>query len=419
MNFNPPNPPSPPCLPRSGLPAGEGVRSSAVPFLKGIREVLLVLVGLALVALIAVLDYWTGPYVSFGIFYLIPVAACAWWGGFSHGILLTLAGSIAWHVVDSLENPLIPAAVGIWNGITRFAVLVLTSSLVARLRAAMLREQLLARTDPLTGAVNARTFYEVVAAEAGRACRSAQPLTLAYFDLDNFKHLNDRMGHAAGDAALIRVVQSTRLNLRKSDLLARLGGDEFAVLLPDTGADVAGPLLQRIQGILSDEMACKNCPITVSVGAITFLRPAWDVDLMVQQVDALMYRAKKKGKARLELAMVKGGTDEKFPGTERRASARVLCNRPAYARPEGESQEDFVTVRDISADGVGLFLEKAIPTGTLLVVEPLTYGAKTLLAKVVRSNFEEGGWLHGCDLSTRLDEEDIRCWYNHHLVKSC
>src|SRR5262249_61886429 len=83
------------------------------------------------------------------------------------------------------------------------------------------REHLLARTDPLTGAANGRTFYSVAAVEADRARRWSRPLTLAYFDLDNFKELNDRWGHVTGDAALRQVVQSAQLNLRKSDLVAR------------------------------------------------------------------------------------------------------------------------------------------------------------------------------------------------------
>src|SRR5207253_5185332 len=114
-------------------------------------------------------DYGTGPYLSFGIFYLIPVAACAWYGGFPHGTLMALAAAVAWNTVDALENPLIPASIGLWNGVSRFATLALASSLVARLHSGILRERLLARTDALTGAANARTFYEAVAAEAGRA----------------------------------------------------------------------------------------------------------------------------------------------------------------------------------------------------------------------------------------------------------
>lgn len=404
--------------PQPGVAADGRDGSLTFAAVGGTRETLLIAGALGLVALIALLDFWTGPYLSFGIFYLIPVAAGAWWGGLSHGILITLGAAVAWHAVDSLENPLIPVAVGIWNGITRFAVLVLTSSLVSRLHTSILREQLLARTDPLTGAANARTFYETVSLETARACRSSRPLTLAYFDLDNFKQLNDRMGHAAGDKALIRMVQAARANLRKTDLLARLGGDEFAILLPDTGSDVAGILLRRIQGVLCKEMDNKACPVTVSIGAITFRHPTWEVDLMIQQVDALMYRAKKKGKARIELAVVQGNKEEPSSAGERRSSDRVLCNRPAFARPEGSPQEEVVTVRDVSTQGVGLLLDKPFPLGTQLAIEPLTHGAIVLHARVVRAHAEEGGWVHGCELATPLRDDDLRGWCKQGLLQS-
>src|SRR5947209_3726117 len=84
----------------------------------------------------------------------------------------------------------------------------------------------IAPTDALTGAANGRTFYECVTVEVGRARRLTRPLTLAYLDLDNFKQLNDRLGHAAGDQALMHFVQVVRQNLRNADVLARLGGDE-------------------------------------------------------------------------------------------------------------------------------------------------------------------------------------------------
>src|SRR5207253_7376812 len=148
----------------------------------------------------------------------------------------------------------------------------------------VMRERLLARTDPLTGAANARTFYESVALEAERATRAGRPLTLAYLDLDNFKRLNDRLGHAAGDAALVDLVRMIRPGLRAPDVLARLGGDEFALLLPDTDAEGAVALLTRMQEALTREMARAGRPISASVGAVTFEKPLWDVDLMIQQV---------------------------------------------------------------------------------------------------------------------------------------
>ena len=379
----------------------------------GPRGDLLVAGGFLLVALIAVLDLETGPHLSLGIFYLIPVAACAWWGGLPHGILLALAGAVAGHIVDLIEKPMTPPVAGVWNGVVRFGTLTLVSSLVSRLHAGVLRERRLARTDPLTGAANARTFYEAVAAEADRARRSCRPLTLAYLDVDNFKQLNDRLGHAAGDQALSHVVRVVHLTLSSAGLLARLGGDEFALLLPETEAAGAVSLLARLQELLSQEMARRGWPVTLSVGAITFLRPPGDVDVMVRRVDALMYGAKRKGKGRVEHAVVVDGPEVHHVsrgGSERRATARVLCKRTARVRRQGEPLEKFATLRDISVGGVSLHLEEALPGGTVLVIEPLSPGARTLLARVVRSTPEHDGWLHGCALSTRLNAEDLRDW---------
>ena len=203
---------------------------------QGLQRVLLfVACGLG-VAVISLLDRGTDSHLSLSLLYLLPVTACAWCGGFSDGILLSLGGSVAWHLVDWAENPALPPSVRVWNGVIRFGTLALMSSLVSRLRISIVRERLLARTDALTGAANGRTFYETAEAEAERSRRSERPLTLAYFDLDNFKQLNDRRGHVAGDEALRSVVHTIQLHLRNADVLARLGGDEFALLLPETGS---------------------------------------------------------------------------------------------------------------------------------------------------------------------------------------
>jgi hypothetical protein len=217
-----------------------------------------------------------------------------------------------------------------------------------------------------------------------------------------------------GDEALRYVVRTIQLNLRRSDLLARLGGDEFALLLPEQGADGATALLGRLQELLSEEMSNRGWPVTLSVGAITFLRPTWEVDLMIQQVDALMYRAKRQGKGRVEHAVVSEGLPPVagWRGVERRAAARVLCNRPARVRAAGdeESGEGLGTVCNLSAEGVGLSLEEQLPLNTLVVIEPLSPGARTLLARVVRVDGGVERWMHGCALPTRLTTEELHSW---------
>src|SRR5262245_11546875 len=83
-------------------------------------ELLLLLVGIGLTLGIALMDYAAGPHISCSIFYLIPVIACAWWGGSPHGILVALAGVITWHTADLVENPAIPLSAGLFNGAARF-----------------------------------------------------------------------------------------------------------------------------------------------------------------------------------------------------------------------------------------------------------------------------------------------------------
>jgi diguanylate cyclase (GGDEF)-like protein len=383
----------------------------------------LLLVGaLSLTGLIALMDYATGPELDLAFLYLVPVVACAWWGGIAHGILVALAVLVSWHVVDSLEMPSLSQVVALCNGVIRLGTLMLTSSLVARLHAGISREQQLARTDPLTGAANGRTFYQSVAVEAERARRAERPLTLAYFDLDNFKTLNDRLGHATGDAALLHVVATIRVSLRPSDLLARLGGDEFALLLPEVGAEGAASLLERLQQQLALEMARKGWPVTLSIGAITFLRPAWDIDVMIQEVDTLMYAAKRQGKGRVEHAVM---NDAQPPSTrdrtryEKRATARLLCNRLARIRPQmEEATEEFATISDLSATGVGLYLERCLEVDSVLIIDPLSSGVQSLLARVVHVHPDKRGWQHGCELSNRLSPAELRCWLGE-LENAC
>ena len=365
--------------------------------------------------LIAGLDYAAGPHLSFGVLYLFPVAFCAWWGGFPPGVLVALASTLAWYLIDDIEHPLIPLASGVCNGLVRFGTLTFASSFISRLHVEVLRERRLARTDALTGAANRRTFHEAVAAEADRARRTGKPLTLVYLDLDDFKLLNDRLGHAAGDAALRHFVQTIQLHLRRSDLLARLGGDEFALLLPEAEAEGVAALLARLQQMLSPEMARQGWPLTLSIGAVTFLRPAGEVDRMVQRTDAVMYEAKQKGKGQIAHAVVQDAR-ERPPAegrpADRRASERTPCNRPARVRREGRGavQEEFAMLRDLSAEGVGLHLRERFPPDTVLVVEPPRPEARALLARVVRVVEEERGWIHGCVLSDRLGPEAFRGW---------
>lgn len=395
-------------------------------FVDGWRAVLLAFGGLSLAAVIGFLDYATGPELSFAIFYLVPIALGAWWGGFAQGILMSMLCAVSWQAVEMAEGSAATPVIHLWNGTARFGVFVITSSLLSRLRVSLFLEKKLARSDPLTGAANGRTFYESVSHTVERMMRDEKPLTLAYLDLDNFKWLNDNLGHSAGDEALCELVRIIHHNIRATDLLARLGGDEFALLLPECGPDEAVAILERIQQRFTMQMMNKQWPVTISIGATTFPKPIRDIDAMVRRVDELMYQAKKAGKDRIVHHLMRESeleVDLAEPQViERRATARVLCDKPARVRPEGEidDSDTFARVRDISASGLCLRLEQRMPEQTLLAIEPLhDCGAKTLLVRVMWTVADnEGGWLHECVLPHHLKAEELELWLTQQSSES-
>jgi diguanylate cyclase (GGDEF)-like protein len=366
---------------------------------------------LALCGAVALVDYGPGRRLSCLLFYLAPVALAAWWGGFPAGLLLSLAAAGFRYLACAGHFPEEPSAVPLWDGVVHFSAFALVSSLVSRLRLALVRERSLARLDPLTGAANGRTFYERAEYETRRASRTGCPLTLAYLDVDHFKVVNDRRGHAAGDALLREVAALLRQHTRADDLVARLGGDEFALLLPGVGPSAGTATLGRLRDALLRRMTERGWPVTFSIGAVTFLQPSREVDTMVRQADELMYRVKRGGKDRL-LHETVPGADETRIG-ERRATARRLSGCVARVRAEELPgvPDWLVVIRDISAHGVGLTLECRLPDRTLLTVEPLPgCGGRTLLARVVHVTADGRGWLHGCELAHHLSDKELGDW---------
>lgn len=175
----------------------------------------------------------------------------------------------------------------------------------------LLEEELrrLASTDPLTGLYNRRRFQEAIERELERARRYGHSLSLLVADLDHFKRINDQHGHAAGDRALQIFADVCRLNLRSLDAVGRMGGEEFAILLPETDADGALLAAERIRAetaLFSAEE--KDVPaFTVSIGVATLTeRPAENeagvADRLFARADQALYRAKERGRNRVEPA---------------------------------------------------------------------------------------------------------------------
>jgi diguanylate cyclase (GGDEF)-like protein len=254
-------------------------------------------IGAALTLLIGVVDLLTGHDVVLSLFYLLPVSAAAWYASPRLGYAMAGVCAVTLGAADVLDGPLVTnPAIYVWNTLIRLAFFVVVTALLAALRHALERERQLARTDFLTGALNVRAFAEVAHAELSRARRYHRPLSIAYLDLDDFKLVNDRLGHSVGNQVLRAVVHAARRNLRASDSVARLGGDEFALLLPETGEEAARGVVPKVQRSVLDHMVRHAWPVTLSIGVLTCEHPPASVDELLRQVDTLMYEVKNGGK---------------------------------------------------------------------------------------------------------------------------
>jgi diguanylate cyclase (GGDEF)-like protein len=159
----------------------------------------------------------------------------------------------------------------------------------------------LADLDALTSLHNRRYFHETLARECARAHRYERKLGLIVFDLDDFKEVNDRIGHLAGDSALAEAAERVREVVRTSDIACRVGGDEFAVILPESSLEDADQLYRRIQNAVSSRPLGQAGKLYLSAG-VAELRPEDDPVSFFQRADDALYRAKEAGKGRVVAA---------------------------------------------------------------------------------------------------------------------
>lgn len=254
-------------------------------------------IGLGLVLAVGLADYRLGSEVSLAFIYLVPVAFVAWYAGRIRSLGTALCAGLAWYIANGGvrmfdESPLHSYG----DLLTHLSFFIVVSLLVAYHRRLLERERTASRTDFLTGALNRRAFYELAEYEIDRVRRHTRPFTIAYIDVDNFKIVNDDLGHAAGDDALRQVVNNVRRNLRVTDSIARLGGDEFAILLPETDREAARAVVDKVRHLVQEDMTAHGWPITFSIGVLTCEQPPASIDAMMHVADELMYQVKHQGK---------------------------------------------------------------------------------------------------------------------------
>lgn len=259
-----------------------------------------VLTTLALLIAIAVADDVTGDQVTLSVLYMFPVIIATWAFGVEAGLIVSVASATLIAVVGFHSgHPFSHAGYFLINVASALFSFVLVTVLASRLRRALDRERTLARTDFLTGIANRAAFYEVVGREIERQRRYQRPFGLAYIDCDNFKAVNDSLGHHAGDDLLRSIGAVLGAGLRRTDFVARLGGDEFAVLLPETDAQQAQSVMQTLHTALIRAMAERHWTVGFSVGLASFARIPESADAALRVADGLMYQVKSDGKGKM------------------------------------------------------------------------------------------------------------------------
>jgi diguanylate cyclase (GGDEF)-like protein len=216
-----------------------------------------------------------------------------------------LAYGLVLHFQESIE---VPTARWLITVGTVLAAGILIAVLKNRVETLVERLSHSARTDPLTGLLNRRGFEENFEHELERARRGRGRLSIVLLDLDYFKVVNDRFGHAAGDGALERLGDVLMATKRQIDTVARVGGEEFALLLPESDADGAFTLCERVRGQVREVFARNEFPgpgtegmeppLTVSLGIASFPVDGTRPDELLAAADRALYEAKRQGRDR-------------------------------------------------------------------------------------------------------------------------
>ena len=270
---------------------------SAAAFLEKRSKPFWVALGIAFIVVLGIVDYITGYEVSFSLFYLIPISLVVWYTDGRMGLVLSVTSTMAWFIADysaglSYSNP----SIYIWNSLLRLGFYFVVTWLGSTLKKTYKTNQELARIDYVTGAASVHFFYELAKLEINRSQRYRHPFTFAYIDLDDFKAINDRLGHSTGDRVLRAVADSVHRQVRPTDTLARLGGDEFGLLMPETCGDAAKTVMNRLHSSLANEMLRNGWMVTFSVGVVTYDEAPKTVDDMVKIADSAMYCVKAASK---------------------------------------------------------------------------------------------------------------------------
>lgn len=247
---------------------------------------------------IGFIDYLTGNELMLSVFYLLPISLAALKVGTPMALILAVISAAVESVVNIWAAGFYGSSIVVhfWNTGILLLIYIYIAVLVSTLRRAHEGERERARKDYLTGIRNFQGFKELAEREIERSRRYGTVLSAAYIDCDNFKEVNDTLGHDAGSGVLRAIAGTIQSHIRATDIAARIGGDEFVVLLTDISHDISIRFVEKMRSLLLEVMKRNNWNVTFSIGMVSFLTPPLSVDEMLKKSDALMYCVKKETK---------------------------------------------------------------------------------------------------------------------------
>jgi diguanylate cyclase (GGDEF)-like protein len=246
---------------------------------------------------LAAVAFVTTKFIYLEPFLVIPIVFASWYGANKAGVLLASISAVVLAVSrEWLNTSSFNVEFAIYDGASHFLAYSILAILITNFRSVHRVEVVAADTDSLTGLHNPRSFYVELGNELLRSNRFKRIFSLGYIDVDNFKNINDSLGHPIGDELLVEVAKCLKSSLRATDTVSRLGGDEFACLLPETGRKDAENLFSKVKNILSESMRSHDWPVSFSIGVVTFESLPKDAKQAILIADNLMYSVKNDNK---------------------------------------------------------------------------------------------------------------------------
>lgn len=244
-------------------------------------------------ALTGIADWATGKEAWFGPVYMIFIGISAWSLGWLEALCLGLACMAMGLAANGLSLYPYGTVAAHWNVAMRVAAVLTVIGLLRLARRSYEREWRLARTDPLTGALNRQAFFEL----AGARHQSPAWQLIAFADLDGLKRLNDLHGHAAGDRCLKAYARHVRASIREDDIFVRLGGDEFLVYMSVRDEAAAKAVAARLHEGMNRAASSMDANLRCSIGVLILPPGPRSVERELKLADELMYEAKQRGAA--------------------------------------------------------------------------------------------------------------------------